>query len=185
MKVVTLKRKEMIPQLEAAHIGAMVRLCRAFPGEEHKEVLTAVDKVQVELSERMGTCAGYAWSVRNLIRLNARLLAIHPDELIPTYLHELAHIVANRIYKTDCGHGPLWRKVMMVLGVSDERCHRMDTSAFAVRRKAQPTFSYECMKCGRPFELSMIRHRKQQDHLARRGTGAYRCKCSGNITHNP
>lgn len=186
MKVITLKRLTMIPQLEAAHIGAMVRLCRAFPGEDTREALTKADKIDVDLSEKMGTCAGrartFAGHTAGGIKLNARLLAINPDQLIPTYLHELAHVVANLIYKQNCGHGPLWKKVMFVLGVSDERCHSMDTSAFA---KRQRRFLYECMKCARPFHLTLVRHKKQQARLSAHGSGAYLCKCRGNLEHKP
>lgn len=164
----------------------MIRLRREFP--DRKEALDVIDKVPCELSERMGTCAGKAFTQRAFgeykprkIQLNARLLAINPDELIPTYLHELAHIVANIFAGRQIGHKDGWKRIMRVLGVSDERCHSMDVSAF---KRHVPKFSYQCVECPRKFELSKVRHTKYQEHIAR-GIRFYRCKCGGTIEHKP
>lgn len=196
MNVITLKRKNLIPQLEAAHIGAMARLRRAYPSPESQAVLDRVDAVSVELSERMGTCAGkammkaerkdpnakwrrtYNWFQ---IRLNARLLTINLDELIPTYLHELAHIVANLMMEHQCGHGPAWKMVMGALGEPADRCHDMDVSAF---RKVQKKYDYACTECYKDFEMTKIKHTKQQDALST-GSWRYKCKCGGMIKHLP
>lgn len=182
MKVLTLKRREMVPQLEAAHIGAMVRLRRAITCPESNAVLDKADQVTVDLSERMGTCAGKAWSSRVAIRLNARLLAINPDELVPTYLHEFAHVVANMLFEKQCHHGPYWKKIMAILGVSDDRCHKMDVSAF---QRPQKRFAYSCMKCARDFQLTLTRHKRQQHHLCENLRGGYICKCGGRLEHKP
>jgi predicted SprT family Zn-dependent metalloprotease len=182
MKVITLKRKKLIPQLEAAHLGAMLRLRRAFPCDESLAVFTKVDRVQVELSERLRTCAGKAWSKIAKIHLNARLLAVNPDELIPTYLHELAHVVANQLYEKQCGHGPEWKAIMKIFGAPDDTYHKMDVSAF---RAVQRRFDYECVSCDRNFKLSMIRHKKQQHSIATKDSGRYICPCGGTIEHKP
>lgn len=190
MQVVTLKRKEMIPQIEAAHIGAMIRLRRAYPTPAAQSLLNLADTVSVEISERMLTCAGNARIRRRrnsagevehhapLIRLNARLHAINQDELIPTYLHELAHIVADLLLGKCAKHGPTWRSVMANLGIKDEVYHKMDVSAFRAPRKK---FLYICVECDRQFHLTSHRHAKSQRRVENYGVGSYRCPCSGDI----
>lgn len=188
MKVVTLKRHSMVPQIEASHIGAMKKLRAAYSSPESQAFLDLADNLTCELSERMGTCAGKAWTkgvggkyTLGFIRLNARLLAINPDELIPTYLHELAHVVANFMVGRQAGHGPAWKMVMRAIGITDERCHSMDVTAFA---KPQKRFSYTCTKCEMDFNLTKARHKKQQHGVAH-GYYWYRCKCGGAIEHKP
>lgn len=190
MKVITQKRHSMIPQIEASHVGAMTRLRTYFDARDllAQEALNRVDTVEVRLSERMGTRAGYA-SLKAFnnkyttfgIKLNARLLAINPDELIPTYLHEFAHIVANLVYNKNVGHGQAWRDIMRHLGLTADRCHKMDVSAFA---KPKKKFFYDCMVCDRRYGITPSRHRKQQHHVAK-GSWAYRCKCGGSLEHIP
>lgn len=173
----------MIPQLETAHIRAMIRLRDIYTTAEAQARLDRVDNVSVELSERMGTCAGRAYmrrtkeSYRNLsVRLNARLLHINKDELIPTYLHELAHLVANMLWCKSIGHKREWKEVMAVLGVNDERCHTMNISAFAAPQKK---FTYVCTKCDKKFKVSKVKHKRAQDKMESLGMYIFACPCKG------
>lgn len=97
------------------------------------------------------------------VRINARLLADHPREMIDvTVPHEIAHVAIHRCY--DSGrrrvrpHGPEWKALMAAFGVSDETCHNMP--AAPVRRLRQ--FPYVC-GCTERVWLTSIRHRRAQN----------------------
>lgn len=89
--------------------------------------------VMVSFSQRMRSCAGRAIGGQE-IKLNYRLLLQNPTELIPTYLHELAHILAHRLYQAR-GHDPHWRQIMAWIGQSPRRTHPMDVSGLKHRQK--------------------------------------------------
>lgn len=91
-------------------------------------------ELTLNLNSRMRSCAGKALVSRatttGKIQLNYRLHKDNPREIENTYLHELAHVVANIRYNKNCAHGYLWKRVMRELNANDDRCHTMDTSAY-------------------------------------------------------
>lgn len=139
-----------------------------------------LEALTVELSSRLAVCAGKAIPNRCLIRLNHRLLSANPGEIVQTYLHELAHIVANLQYKTNAGHGPKWKRVMEDLGVTDERCHTMDVTSF---RKPVERYKYKC-DCTWHL-LSRAKHVRAQRKLFETGLTWYHCKwCKANLVED-
>ncbi len=106
----------------------------------------------------------------DLIRLNPVLLEAHPQEMLKETLpHELAHIVAHRLFGPRIKpHGHEWRTVMSAFGKSPEVQHAMPVEPSRKLRR----FLYHCA-CPSGVELTTIRHKR-----ARRGTG-YLCRKCG------
>ena len=109
-----------------------------------------VRELRVVFHPRLRTAAGRADGSNRTIELNPRLLDRHPEELLPTLVHELCHLVAG----VRSGHGVKWRDAMLALGMRPEACHRLDVAALAVRRR---TWTWLCPGCG---ETYLRRHRK-------------------------
>jgi predicted SprT family Zn-dependent metalloprotease len=95
----------------------------------------------VVFNPRLRTAAGRADSRARTIELNPRLLDRHPEELVPTLVHELCHLIAG----VRTGHGERWREAMGRLGFPAVACHRLDTSGLAVRRRS---WLWSCAGCG-------------------------------------
>lgn len=121
---------------------------------------------QAVLSRRRGE--------RDAIRINARLLAEHPREMIDvTVPHEIAHVAIHRRYNRGGKrkvrpHGPEWQALMAEFGVSAETCHNMPTQP---ARRLQH-FPYRC-GCSETAWLTSIRHKR-----ALKGT-VYKCRRCG------
>jgi predicted SprT family Zn-dependent metalloprotease len=125
---------------------------------------------RLEWSRRMRTRAGVANEPDAKIALNARLLARHPDEVLPTLVHELAHLVRfDRHGPTRRPHGARWRRLMVLAGFPPTACHRMDVGDLAVRRAA---WLYRCATCAREYRVGSLRHRRLE-----RNARAYGCSC--------
>jgi SprT protein len=107
-------------------------------------------QIRVEWNPRLKSCAGRADYKAKLICLNPLLLEHGADEINRTFLHELAHILAQfrsgrrRIRP----HGDEWRGACHDIGIGDEkRCHNLP---FPVRQPARQ-FRYRCPNCKRDF----------------------------------
>ena len=104
----------------------------------------------VEWSSRLRTSAGRADFRQKLITLNPLLRGHGQTEIDTTFLHELAHLLAQfrAGRKRIAPHGPEWRHACNDLGIVGEpRCH---TLPFPVRRRAR-RYIYGCPHCGRRF----------------------------------
>lgn len=108
----------------------------------------------------------------NCIELNARLLAQHPEEIKPTFVHEFAHIVAPLIYgRRGLNHQEGWQEVMRAFGYPPERTHNLDVSA--LQRKHATVAIAVCGCKGFEHEIKARRYEKM-----RRGKAKYKClKC--------
>ena len=107
-------------------------------------------QIEVEWNPRLRTCAGRADYRRKRISLNPLLHQHGVEEIERTFLHELAHLLAQFRSGRKCilPHGTEWRKACEDLGIADEkRCH---TLPFPVRRR-NARFLYLCPNCRREF----------------------------------
>ncbi|MEY2545711.1 MAG: SprT protein [Verrucomicrobiota bacterium] len=107
------------------------------------------NEVRVEWNARLKSCAGRADYRHKLISLNPRLRD-HPHEIERTFLHELAHLLAQFRggRKRVPPHGPEWRGACRDLGIADEkRCHNLP---FPIRERIR-RFLYKCPNCARDF----------------------------------
>ena len=133
------KQKEPLLKIEP-HIGAyeFIQQCRA----EFDVVMERLAKCNVVLGEpvllrfndRMRSVAGTAECDSRVINLNYRLHRQNPEELLSTFVHELAHILTYDVYRlTD--HGIEWQSMMQRCGYSPEQYHEMETSQLKAKRR--------------------------------------------------
>ncbi len=120
--------------------------------------------VSVWFNPRLRTAAGRADGRGRAIELNPRLLDRHPEELVPTLVHELCHLAVG----VGDGHGERWRRAMLALGFAPTTCHRLDTTGLETRRRR--TWSWRCGTCGETYLRS------------HRGARRFRCgACGGRL----
>ncbi|WP_275097116.1 SprT-like domain-containing protein [Sedimenticola hydrogenitrophicus] len=114
--------------------------------------------VKFDLTGKAAGMALFPHRATPVIRYNALLLVENrADFLKRTVPHEVAHIVARRLFGHRIKpHGAEWRRVMRLFGAEASRCHNYDVSR-AIRRRLQ-RFAYRC-DC-RSHELSSIRHNR-------------------------
>jgi len=146
-------------------------------------------RVELRFNARMRTRAG-ACTYRRirhdhaprrfLIELNPHLLLDrHPEALLPTLAHELAHVVVRvRHGGRARAHGGEWEAVIRRMGYSPERCHRMDVQGLERRRGGESR--WRCRRCGKSVTLGPIQTRREH---RRRGT--YVCLCGGGLLREP
>ena len=123
----------------------------------------------VSFNPRMRSTAGRAFVLSNKIDLNPHLLQNDEYSFASTYLHELAHIVAQQNYgNRERGHGFLWAGIMRALGQKPERCHSLNTKHL---RRKMTRFIYVCPKleCKNktPFTLTPQKHKRSQGYACR------------------
>ncbi|MDJ0655859.1 MAG: SprT-like domain-containing protein [Xanthomonadales bacterium] len=128
------------------------------------------DGPQIRMNLR-GRAAGQARC--GVIRLNPALLNDHPDQWKPTLIHELAHVLAARLFPGCRPHGLEWRRINLELGGVDSVCHSMDTTRHRVRRTRY--FEYLTSSGARVW-LSSVRHRRAQARLRTTGDSGYRLR---------
>jgi len=109
----------------------------------------------VVFNARLRTAVGRADFAACAIELNGRLLDRHPEELVPTLVHELCHLVAG----ARAAHGARWREAVVALGLRPETCHRLDVADLTVRRRA---WTWSCVGCGETYRRS---HRRASRYL--------------------
>ncbi|GAA0852576.1 SprT family zinc-dependent metalloprotease [Aliiglaciecola litoralis] len=118
------------------------------------------------LFNQRGKIAGTAHLQKNLIKLNAVLMADNLDQFCQAVIpHEVAHILVFQLYGRVKPHGKEWQGIMTgVFGLEPKVRHQMD-----VTKTQGKTFDYHC-RCG-TMKLSIRRHnkivRKQQTYLCR------------------
>lgn len=139
--------------------------------------LDQVERLTVNLCPRMRTNGGTAWWSQRLIKLNYRLHNDNRDELVNTFLHELGHIIAGQHFGKCQGHNKNWKRIMRMMGANDERCHKMNTAAYARPHKKHTYY------CGcKAWSLSSYRHNKNNRHIERTGRNYYHCpKCKKDL----
>lgn len=181
MKITGTPDKEFEAAIEAAHLEALPKAMNMQMSDAAKQRVEAVlAHLKVNLSSRMATSGGLAITNRvtnrGEIRLNYRLLKDKPEDLKDTYLHELAHIVANMVYFESCGHDSRWKSVASWIGAKPERCHKMDVSHLRPAR-SKKTVPYVC-GCG-PRTLTPLKAKRDAQYRAQFGVPAYRCRLCG------
>lgn len=107
-------------------------------------------EIRLEWNSRLTSCAGRADYRGRLISLNPLLIDHGSEEVERTFLHELAHLLAQfrAGRKRILPHGTEWRRACHDLGIGDEkRCHKLP---FPVRRRVR-RYLYNCPGCRRDF----------------------------------
>lgn len=114
--------------------------------------------------------AGYARYSDNSITLNSNYLRSKDwkDFLDDTPLHELAHIIAMKVYG-EPGHKKMWKMVCYTLGLKGNRCHNFSTpeDVHIITRKRKTYKAHcECME----HTISSVKYNRIV-----RGTQTYIC----------
>jgi SprT protein len=88
----------------------------------------------LEMNARLTSTGGRAWLDRGHCDFSCYLLGQNTEYFKKnTIPHELAHIIAWRLYN-DKGHGPDWKNVAFMLYGDNNRCHTMQTKYQAERK---------------------------------------------------
>jgi predicted SprT family Zn-dependent metalloprotease len=156
------RRKRKLPSERSP--AALARLAGRLLGRLVVDPRRRSRAVAVVFNSRLRTAAGRADGRGWAIELNPRLLDRHPDELVPTLVHELCHLAVG----VADGHGKRWRRAMLALGHPPTTCHRLDTSGLESQRRR--AWRWRCAGCG---ETYLRRHR---------GARRFRCgSCGGRL----
>jgi SprT protein len=124
-----------------------------------------------------GQTAGQVrWERRRppVLRFNLSLAAGHLDDFLAvTVVHEVAHLAVAACHPRARPHGPEWRAMMQLLGVTEPtRCH--DYTPVPARR--QRRWAYRC-GC-REHQLTTTRHKRVEAGAVR-----YHCRVCGGPLH--
>ena len=151
----------------AGHLGR--RLAGELGGNawQRAALRRRVRGLVVVWNRRLRTALGRADFGGRTIELNPTLVDRHPEELLPTLVHELCHLVAG----ARAGHGPRWREAMRALGAEPRACHRLDVSDLAARRRA---WLWRCTGCGESY-----RRRRRDAHRYRCGRCGRKLRVEG------
>lgn len=117
-----------------------------------------------------GTTAGTAHSGKWEININPVLLIENIEDMLDqTIPHEVAHLIADRVYgHTIKPHGKEWKSVMVALGKRPDRCHSYDVANARVRQKSR--YRYTC-KCDQGVHCGPTVHNRVQNNRSE-----HRCK---------
>jgi len=133
--------QEMFSLIESYHNKAIAKFMEAVGDkltESQKKTMEC--PVRVTLSNSLRTSGGNA-RMGMFITLNYRLMKQNMNDLEWIYVHELAHIICQRLYPREKGHGRTWKSVNSLLGFDPKRTHRLNTEGLAPKTK---TFVYHC-----------------------------------------
>lgn len=136
-----------------------------------------------------GRVAGRAYWNTWFIKLNAGLLNRNVEEILGRTLgHEYAHLITHMVYtKARQSHGPEFKSVCRALGISDKRCHSMDTSETKVRKVTDTmVVDYECSECGHKIQFSLRRHNAlYKSAMTGRGRYRFHTACGSDTQYKP
>ncbi len=92
------------------------------------------------------------------IRYNPLLLIENGERFLRrTVPHEVAHVIAHRLFGPDIRpHGEEWQAIMALLGADGSRCHDFASEHLKSRRLTQYPYHCEC----REHTLTSIRHNR-------------------------
>lgn len=143
-------------------------------GCEHYHLSYAKLGVVFTLKSRV---AGTACTLDRTIDYNLIIASDNEDAFIKrTIPHEVAHIIAGRLYPTRKAHGREWKSVMSLFGVDSTRCHSYDTSN--VKRNHVKRFLWTC-PCKKNFLLSTRKHNRAYNNLVLTGLSGFICRKCG------
>jgi len=114
------------------------------------------DRVRVSYNARLRTTAGRAVLEDARVELNTRLLRENPTHLVPTLVHELAHLAVHMQYGRVAPHGRHWRAFMRAAGHSHKATHALPT-AHLKRPRRHYLYLHRCSDCGQTFLARRVR----------------------------
>lgn len=111
----------------------------------------------IELINR-GTKGGSAHYHKHVVKFHEILAKENPNEFHNTIKHEIAHLIAFRMYgEKGKGHGKLFKSVFIKLGGNGKRTHSYKTSHLKQKYTCR-RYEYSCKCPGKFFWLSQQKH---------------------------
>lgn len=168
------------------HNEAMANMNNHFGPKMMEELTKAGNFQNIEFlfCGRLKRSLGQAKTMRNdksvgRIKMHKKFFLTNSDKLDVmrnTYIHELAHVVVNRIYGRTQRHNDNWRKLFMILGGNGETFHDED-----VARYSRPyVYTCQCPDGNNTHHLSPAMHKRSTVNPER-----YSCKqCRAKIQFN-
>ncbi len=120
--------------------------------------------VKISYSPRLRTSLGQAVLEKRRVELNTRLLQAHPDQLIPTLIHELAHVAVHMRYGRVPPHGRHFRVLMAAMALNAKATHNLPTARLIRRGRRKFFYVHKCSDCG----YSFVARRPRRDCYCRR-----------------
>ena len=111
---------------------------------------------KVAYNPRLRTTLGRAELAKRRVELNTGLLHKHPDELIPTLVHELAHVAVHMRYGPTQPHGRHFRVLMRSLNLSAKATHSLAVDGLK-RPRRRYLYLHCCDDCGVTFVARSVR----------------------------
>jgi len=113
-------------------------------------------RVRIAYNDRMRSALGRAHLREETVCLNLRLLQQDPQQLLPTLVHELAHVAVHLVHGPVAPHGREFRRLMAIAGMPASA--RMHVAAGDLRRRrADYLYLHRCGKCGYSFLARRVR----------------------------
>ena len=113
-------------------------------------------RVRIAYNPRLRTTLGRAVLEENRVELNTRLLRDHPAELVPTLVHELAHLVIRMRYGRVAPHGRHFRTLMRAVNLSADATHDLPVAGLK-RLRRRYVYLHRCSDCGYSFVARSVR----------------------------
>jgi len=114
--------------------------------------------VQISYNPRLRTTLGRAMLDERRVELNPRLLCAHPGEIVPTLVHELAHLVVHARCGRGKPHGRRWAALMHAAGLTPSRTHNLPAAKKLRRTRRRFIYVHRCVECGMTFPAGKPRH---------------------------
>jgi predicted SprT family Zn-dependent metalloprotease len=112
--------------------------------------------IRTGYNPRLRTSLGRAMLDERIVELNPALLRDHPTELLPTLVHELAHLVVHARYPRATPHGREFRTLMVAAGFTGEATHSLPVAHLRKPRQRY-VYLHLCPGCGRGFVARSLR----------------------------
>jgi SprT protein len=119
-------------------------------------IKTLSRRVKVVYNPKLSTTLGRAILNSDVVELNPRLLNEHPKELIPTLVHELAHVVVHMRFGRVAPHGNHFKVLMEALNFSSKSTHSLPVDHLRRKRKKY-LYLHCCSECKYRFVARSFR----------------------------
>lgn len=110
----------------------------------------------------VGKAAGKAFTTSWRLEFNEVLLNENKEHFTQTIIHEVAHLVTEKLYPhAKQMHGPEFKYVIHSLGGEVKTYHNYDITN--IQGKKQKRHQYSCCKCNNVLQISTTLHNRLQN----------------------
>lgn len=113
-------------------------------------------RASIGYNQRLRSTLGRAILDDSRVELNIRLLREHPEHLVCTLVHELAHVAVYIRFGEVAPHGPHFRALMAATGLSPKASHSLPANSLK-RRRRRNLYLHRCSDCGMTFIARKVR----------------------------